>query len=129
MKKSLGIKFFLFRKAIKKTREELANEIKTRSSKLEKIENGEIFPDINILHFLSHHYSLNINWLLNSEEEMFAREQPAEIDLAYVKKNLPRAELLLDEKYKELFQLMEIPGVEQFIFDQLGKLKAELEDK
>lgn len=128
IKVNVGVKLTIFRKAIKKSREELAGETGFKLKMITAYECGEKVPEIDFLHFLSMKYNLNINWILGGESKMFIKEQPKDIDAAYVREPLLKNGLPFDKKYSELFLLMEIPDVERFIFDKLGEIKTKLRD-
>ena len=125
-KESAGIKLAIFRRAIKKSRTNLAEETGVGLNKIISFELGKSYPGIDFLHFLARKYSLNINWILGGEVDMFVKEKPKDVDAAYVKKSLFKNGLPISKEYVEFFQLMEIPEVEKFIFEKLNEVKSKL---
>jgi transcriptional regulator with XRE-family HTH domain len=119
-----GLRFLLFRKALRKTQFQLANEVGAKLSDIRQIENGTEYPEINYLHFLNKKYGLNINWVLCNEGEMFIKELPPGVDTDYVMKLPVKSGDPIPEKYAEFFQLMQIPAIEKAIMAQLEEFKT-----
>jgi transcriptional regulator with XRE-family HTH domain len=112
VRKEMGFRFLLFRKAIQKTGKQLASELNIPESTINEIENGSTYPKITWLHYLYEKYELNINWLLTQNGRMFTKEsRPG-------KKDSP------EQKYAELIELMQVPAVEQAINATLTKIRA-----
>lgn len=115
----VGLHFLLFRKAIQKTRFELAGELGVSFAHIVNIEDGKAAPGIAALHYLYTRYSLNINWLLTRVGHMFVTaSKEGERD--------PVA-----EKYGELLELMQVPAVEEAVNAALTEIRAlmRLEDE
>jgi transcriptional regulator with XRE-family HTH domain len=115
VKKEVGFRFMLFRKAIQKTVRKLASELNASESAITDIENGTAYPGIAYLHYLYVKYGLNINWLLTKTGHMF------------VKKSRSKTKDPMYEKYAELIELMRVPAVEQAIEAALTEIRALLE--
>lgn len=113
IKKELGFRFLMFRKAIRKTEMELASELNITEAKINDIETGIVYPEIAILHYLYKTYGLNIHWLLTRAGHMFIKKkcQPEKTDSLY-------------NRYAELIDLMEVPAVEQAIKAALTEIRA-----
>jgi transcriptional regulator with XRE-family HTH domain len=122
-----GIRFLLFRKAIRRSQSQLASELKTHQSEIASIEKNIIYPKINYLHFLNKKYGLNINWLLCNAGDMFVKDPPPGIDTNYVVKLSPPPQGK-NEKIIELMQLMKIPSVEKIIMAKLKEIKERLRE-
>lgn len=123
-----GMRFLLFRKAIKRDQQQLALELKTNREEIVNIENNLKYPKIKYLHFLNKKYGLNINWLLCNAGDMFVKDPPPDIDPHYAM--LSSAALLSgkDEKIAELMQLMQVPSVEKIILAKLEEIKERLRE-
>lgn len=117
-KKELGFRFRMFRKALRKSRVELASELGSSTSSIIMIEKGTISPKITDLHYLYNKYGLNINWLLSKTGHMFV-EKPED--------NQDGKMGELYNKYAELLDLMQVPAVEQAINAALTQIRALLE--
>lgn len=112
VRKEMGFRFLLFRKAIQKTEKQLASELNIQESTINEIENGSTYPKITWLHYLYENYRLDINWLLTQNGRMFTKEsRPGKNDSP-------------EQKYAELIELMQVPAVEQAINATLTKLRA-----
>jgi len=127
----LGIRFLLFRKAIKKTQSQLAEELGIDPSEIAAIEKGAPGLKINHLHYLNKKYGLNINWMLCKGGGMFVKDHPPDSDLdgdfvmnPPVDRNDPRY-----EKYIEFFQLLQVPAIEKAIMESLKEIKDHLREE
>jgi len=70
-RKAIGKRFENFRKALRRTIHELAEEIHTSPDTILQIETGDISPPYAIPFIMYEKHGLNINWLLMGEGEMF----------------------------------------------------------
>jgi transcriptional regulator with XRE-family HTH domain len=124
----LGIRFLLFRKAIRKSRSQLASELGIKSPEIEAIENGTAMPKINYLHYISTAYGLNINWMLCNEGRMFVEEgvRPPGLDPDYAMKPPVGEGEPGYEAYLEFIQLMRVPVIEKSIMQSLQEIKDRL---
>ena len=111
VKEEIGSRFRLFREDIGKAQHELAAELKISQSTIANIERGKAFPNINYLHYFYNNYQLNINWLLIGQGDMFSKGK------------------VMDEKYLELIDLMQVPVIEQLILAKLIEIKVLLKDE
>lgn len=123
-----GIRFLLFRKAIRRNQSQLASELKTHQEEIAGIEKNAIYPKINYLHFLNKKYGLNINWLLCNAGDMFVKDPPPGIDTNYAMKPSAPTPQGKNEKIIELMRLMQIPSVEKIILDKLEEIKERLRE-
>jgi transcriptional regulator with XRE-family HTH domain len=121
-----GIRFLLFRKAIKRNQSQLASELKTHQAEIASIEKNTSYPKINYLHFLNKKYGLNINWLLCNAGDMFVKNPPQDIDTNYAMKPPGPTPQDKNEKIAELMQMMQIPSVEKIILAKLEEIKEQL---
>lgn len=123
-----GIRFLLFRKAIKKTQFQMAEELGVRQPEIAAMEKGTTHLEIDHLHYLNKTYGLNINWVLSSEGAMFVKGHPAhsDLDIDYVMRPPVKCGDPRYEEYTEFFQLMQIPAVEKAIMDRLKEIKDRL---
>jgi transcriptional regulator with XRE-family HTH domain len=110
-KEEIGSRFRQFRESIGKAQHELAAELKISQSTIANIERGKAFPNINYLHYFYNNYQLNINWLLIGRGEMFSKGR------------------IMNERYLELINLMQVPVIEQVILAKLIEIKALLKDE
>jgi transcriptional regulator with XRE-family HTH domain len=127
----IGVRFLLFRKAIKKTVPQIASELKASSGEITAIEDGTAYPRVNYLHYLHRKYGLNINWLLCNLGDMFIEESPPglDLDLNYVMTTLSPEDGDLKAKYRELMQLMQIPVIEEAMMAKLKEIKNCLKEE
>ena len=123
-----GIRFLLFRKAIKKDQQQLASELKTSREEIAAIEKNTKYPKINYLHFLNKKYGLNINWLVCNAGDMFVKNPPPDIDASYAMASAASPSPGKNEKIAELMQLMQIPSVEKIILAKLEEIKEQLRE-
>ena len=123
--RTLGIRFLLFRKAIKKTKSQMAEELEISVPKIADIEKGAADPGIHHLHYLHQKYGLNINWILCKKGDMFVKDRPPDLDLDtdYVMRPPVQLGDSRYEIYDEFFQLMQIPAVGKAIMDRLKEIK------
>jgi transcriptional regulator with XRE-family HTH domain len=110
-KEEIGSRFRRFRESIGKVQHELAAELKISQSTIANIERGKAFPNINYLHYFYNNYQLNINWLLIGQGDMFSKGKT------------------MNEKYRELINLMQVPVIEEIILAKLTEIKALLKDE
>lgn len=68
---SVDVRFTLLLKKIKKTANALSKDIGVTPPTIKKIEKGETSPSGTVLTFLIKEYSVDANWLLTGEGEMF----------------------------------------------------------
>ncbi|MGD2085163.1 MAG: helix-turn-helix transcriptional regulator [Candidatus Aminicenantes bacterium] len=123
-----GIRFLLFRKAIKRNQLQMASELETHQAEIAGIEKNTIYPKINYLHYLNKKYGLNINWLLCNAGDMFVKDPPPDIDPNYAMKPADSTHQGKNEKTIELMQLMKIPSVEKIIMAKLEEIKERLRE-
>lgn len=120
--RDVGVRFTLFRKAIKKSRIQLEKELEAPEKTIEKIERGGGYPEINYLHYLNRNYGLNINWIFDGQKEMFLEKRPADLDRNYVigppvSPKDPKFEI-----YSEFLRLMQVPAIEKAIMQYLEEI-------
>jgi len=123
-----GIRFLLFRKAIKRDQQQLASELKTSRAEIADIEKNVLYPKINYLHFLNKKYGLNINWLLCNAGDMFVKDPPPDIDPKYATESPASSTPGKNEKIAELMRLMQVPSVEKIILAKLEEIKERLRE-
>jgi transcriptional regulator with XRE-family HTH domain len=121
LKKEIGRRFKVFRRYIKKSQQELANELQVSQAIIGDIEIGMSFPRIPIQNYLYWQYYLNINWLLSGSGEMIIPpvNHSKTAGSTQLDENDPRS-----EKYAELNNLLKIPVIEKIIFAKLAELKV-----
>jgi len=125
----LGIRFLVFRKAIKKTRPQLAEELKISLAEITAIEKGTVYPKINYLHYLNRKYGLNINWMVGNIGEMFVKDHPmmAAADPDYIMRPPVKTGESM-KKIAEFLQLMQVPVIEEAIMAKLKEIKELLQE-
>jgi transcriptional regulator with XRE-family HTH domain len=130
-REEIGMRFLMFRKAIKKTLPQLASELKTGCEDIAAIEKGTVYPKVNYLHYLHGKYGLNINWLVGNIGEMFVEGPPPGLDLDYnfVLASPSSSDDAVSEKYLELMQLMQIPVIEKAMMEKLNEIKKCLKEE
>ena len=124
--KNVGIRFLLFRRAIKKTVQQLASELKASRGEITAIEKGTSYPKVNYLHYLHQKYGLNINWLVCNLGDMFIEDAPPELRLDYnyvLSAPAEDGDDALNKKYLELAELMQIPEIEKALLAKLEEIK------
>ncbi len=130
---NIGFRFLLFRKAIKRTRLQLASELGIGRAKLAAVEKGRQLPKISYLHYLKRKYGLNINWLLCKDKEMFVSkdERPpgVDVDTDYEMKTQVRDGDPGDKEYLELIQLTQVPVIKRAVMERLREVKEQIRKK
>ena len=126
-KVEMGIRFRVFRELINLSIQELAQQLGTSQTIIEDYEEGRAYPDILVLHFLYEHHGLNINWSMGRMGEMFNEKAPEKLKKLFTPnlidgKNPNRLDELI-----ELFELMEIPKIEESIMASLLEVKTQLQ--
>jgi transcriptional regulator with XRE-family HTH domain len=130
LRKEIGRRFKEFREAIKKSQDELSNELKVCQTTITSFETGKCFPGITIQNYLNRQYHLNLNWLLSGSGEMIISPEKdskyGDLPLlfSHIDENDPRF-----ERYVELNGLMRIPVIEQIILAKLAELKVIAEEE
>lgn len=120
--RDVGVRFTLFRKAIKKSRVQLEKELGAPEKTIERIERGGKYPEINYLHHLNRNYGLNINWIFDGQEEMFLEKRPDDLDRNYV---IGAPVVPGDRKYEiysEFLRYMQVPAIEKAILEYLEEI-------
>ena len=120
------LRFKRFRSMVQPNIYELAEESQSTTSMINRIEKGEIFPDIPTLNILCKLYGLSINWLFSGEGSMFRGKGPKTPDHVY---KIQAAIETLSKNQKEVLELMQIPRVEEIIFRKLEKIKMIAKDE
>lgn len=110
-----GLNFRLFRKILNKNQLEMADSLATSKSTISRIEQGKTAIKLEYLHALYAQFGLNINWLLTGRGSIFIPGMASESKAASI-----------NEKYFELFELMQIPGIETEIFHTLHEARSRL---
>jgi transcriptional regulator with XRE-family HTH domain len=123
-----GIRFILFRKAIKKTQLQLAKETGIAIETIDETENGRKFPEINYLHTLNKRYGLNINWILSGDGDMFIKDLVQNLNSQYVLKHPHKKMETEDELYKKFIVFMQVPAIRKVMLESWEVLKKELRE-
>ncbi len=113
-----SLNFRLLRKILSKTQVQLAADLDVCRSTISNIERGVTFIKIEYLNRLYLKFGVNINWLLTGRGSMFVP-----------KPQRPPGGIAINEKYFELFELMQIPALEKEILDTLKQAKSLLAAK
>ncbi|UCC40834.1 MAG: helix-turn-helix transcriptional regulator [Candidatus Aminicenantes bacterium] len=114
LKKEIGWRFKEFREAIKKSQDELANELKVCQGTIANIEKGRFYPKFKMQHYLYGQYHLNLNWLLTGKGEMIisrgkdSKAADFPVLFSHIDEDDPRF-----EEYMELKSLMSIPVIDK----------------
>ena len=129
IKKEIGQRFRVFRKAIGKKQIQLAREIGVSPSAISFIERGTSFPKINYIDFLHRNYRLNIDWLLGGDVPMFSvlKEEGNEC-ASFLPCHVAYHDPLY-VMYVELMELMRVPVVEQEILEKVLQVKRTFKNK
>jgi transcriptional regulator with XRE-family HTH domain len=129
IKKEIGQRFRVFRKAIGKKQIQLARELKVSPSVITFIERGNCFPKLNYINYLHRYYRLNIDWLLGSDVPMFLPVVREGKDCAsFLPCHIPYHDPV-DGMFVELMELMAVPGVERAILEEAGRIKRTFKNK
>jgi len=133
-KETLGDLFRMFREMIGKSREELAEEMKRSAKMVKDIEKDRCLPPSICLYYFQQNYKLDINWLLTGtltpthKEKLIGGLPPS-----LIKKYCKARDIPLEEKYNELLEMLQIPGIYQMVFANLIEckhiFKAEIENQ
>jgi transcriptional regulator with XRE-family HTH domain len=129
IKKEIGRRFRVFRKAIGKKQFHLAQELKVSQSAINFIESGTSFPKIDYIHYLHGYYRLNIDWLLGGDVPMFL---PVKEEGKGAASMLPCHVPYHDPvyaRYVELMELMQVPVVERSILEEAARIKSNFKDR
>ncbi len=118
LKKEIGERLYEFRtKGMKELKENFEQFLKSTGVSIERFktyEKGEEFPDIHDLQKICAECCLNLNWLIYGNGSMFsAREKDMEELIQHIEKNETRRY----EDYKKLLKSMQVPEMEDFIFN------------
>lgn len=130
LKKEIGQRFKAFRNFIKKTQNELAEELQVDISTICSIEQGISFPKINLQNYLNRQYHLNLNWLSYGSEEMIlppgkgVNGDGLSCLIIDMDENDPQY-----EQYVELITLMGLPEIKQIILAKLAEIKILFKDE
>lgn len=109
-KKEVGARFRQFRTAIHKAQHEMAGELHVSQSAIANIEGGKAFPNLAYLYHFYNKYRLNNIWLLTGDGDMLMKRNE------------------VPDKYNELFNLLQIPIIEQVINAKLIEARVLLKD-
>ena len=77
-KKAMGNRFKQFRKAIGKSKQELAEESGIIEERIKWFEEGTIIPDIIFIQYFIEKYGLNLTWLVKGTGEPFFKKDSRE---------------------------------------------------
>lgn len=69
LKKDIAIKIRKFRKSLGLTQAEMVSNFDIGRANYSRIEKGEVFPNVTILHTLKTKFNLSLNWLISDEQE------------------------------------------------------------
>ncbi len=104
-RKNIGQRFRLFRKARNLTQHQMAIHLSVNDAAISNIETGKFDLRIDHLLLMQTKFKLNPNWILSGNHGM-TRPPPE-----------------TPENCRELFHLMEVPGVELAISSELTEIK------
>jgi len=113
-KKAVGLRLKEFRRFIKKSRNELADELQIDPGIISEIERGKYLPGFIVEHYLNIQYNMNLRWFTTGRGKM--RRLPGKKSkysklaqfISQFNENDP-----LFKKYPELNFLLHIPVIEQ----------------
>jgi transcriptional regulator with XRE-family HTH domain len=129
IKKEIGRRFRVFRKAIGKKQIQLAQELKVSPSAITFIESGTSFPGINYINYLHGYYRLNVDWLLGRDVPMFLpKAREGKECVTFLPCHIPYHDPVYG-MYVELIELMEVPAVERAILEEAARIKSVFENK
>ncbi len=124
LKKEIGRRFKEFREFIKKSQDQLVDELQVSQSLIYYIETGKSFPGYPLQYYLHRRYHLSLNWLITgiggmimSPEEELKYAELTQL-FSHIDETDPRF-----KAYMELKRLMNIPVIEQIIFAKLEEVK------
>ena len=124
LKKEIANRFKTFRKSIKNTQHELADELKVNQSVITNIEKGKFLPGVGLQYYLYDQYHLNLNWLITGKDDMIipsvVKQKNVDIPIIlwHIDESDPRFEV-----YVELLNLMRIQEVERIILGKIAEVK------
>lgn len=122
---NVGFRFLIFRRAVRKSQMELADEIGVSVTDIQSIENGSSFPEIEFMHNINIEYGLNMNWLLCNEGQMFTKDCP-DLDAEYAMRPMAGSVEEMVAQYAGLITLMQIPIVETVLLARLEEFRQSL---
>ncbi len=99
LKKDIGIKLRNFRKSLRLTQAEMVSNFDIGRANYSRIEKGEVFPNVTILHKLKTNFNLSLNWLIGDEQEtnddqLLQGQKPKKKIIDFVEGNSEIEELL-----------------------------------
>ena len=129
VKKEIGQRFRVFRRAIGKKQIQLAREIGVSPSAISFNEKGTSFPKINYIDFLHRNYRLNIDWLLGGKVPMFSlvKGEGKKCD-SFLSCHVAYHDPLYG-MYFELMELMQVSVVEREILEKVLQIKSTFKNK
>ena len=98
-KKEIGNRLKTFRKAIGKTQQEIGKEAGFSPSYIARIEMGQVYPNLELLEYLTTQFKLDFKWILTGEGEKPQGQngQPQEeVNIFDIYPNLPEDPRILE---------------------------------
>ena len=75
LKKAIGRRMRKIRKTLGYTQEKMVSFFDIGRANYSRIEKGEVFLGVNILHTLRSKFNVSLDWLISNTGKMYAREQ------------------------------------------------------
>ncbi len=127
LKKQIGVKMRKFRKKLGLTQTEMVSHFDIGRANYSRIEKGEVFPNVLILHTLKTKFNLSLDWLIDAEG---VNEDETEIMLQGKKKRKENLDFGEDsDEVDELFFTMEkIPMIKHAILSHFLEYKLKNND-
>jgi len=123
----VGKRFEAFRRLICLTQDQLAAELNVSVKTIEEIEKCEDLPDLYMLNYLNKKYGLDINWMIHGHGVViFTRLMEAHKEL---KTKKPKKISNKTRETMELWELLQVPTVEDIIFTKMEEVKMVFKDQ
>ncbi len=127
-RRNLGARFKTFRELLNKSQKEFADELNVNPYQIRAIEEGEIFPGIDMINKLQKKYGLNITWLHTGKRFIFTHIAPKTPGLLTFRTMIAqyshRPEIA---KILDMMLLMEIPGARKHLIKKINEIKRSFE--
>jgi transcriptional regulator with XRE-family HTH domain len=125
--KAIGARLTKIRQDLGKTIPEFALILKVDEEIISGIENGGEFPGLEILYFLHNLFDIDLDWLVTGLHSIFNNTDDPGAKMRA--EDFLKQKSEIEKQKEELFILMQIPRVEELIFNKVKELKFIFKDE